>query len=168
MYTIDATLLEKVNINLKNKFGDTIVSSEIIGDMPTIVVEKEMIAEVAQYLKDSEGFVFLTDLCGVHYPNEIKQFVVTYHLHNLSKNLRIRVKTFATNEDIEVPTLTNVFSAANWMERETFDFYGIIFKGHPNLTRILNVEDMEYHPMRKEYPLEDSTRTDKDDTMFGR
>ena len=63
---------------------------------------------------------------------------------------------------------TWLWDGANWMEREAFDFYGIRFKGHPNLKRILNVEDMDYFPMRKEYHLEDETRTDKNDTMFGR
>jgi NADH-quinone oxidoreductase subunit C len=69
---------------------------------------------------------------------------------------------------LEYETLTGIFSAANWMEREAYDFFGIRFKGHPNLKRILNVEDMDYFPMRKEYKLEDETRTDKNDTMFGR
>ncbi|HNC30333.1 MAG TPA: NADH-quinone oxidoreductase subunit C, partial [Cyclobacteriaceae bacterium] len=67
-----------------------------------------------------------------------------------------------------VPTLTNVFPAANWMERETYDFFGVIFEGHPNLIRILNVEEMTIFPLRKEYPLEDQTREDKNNDMFGR
>ena len=68
----------------------------------------------------------------------------------------------------KVPTVTSVYAAANWMERETYDFYGIIFEGHPNLKRILNVDEMTIFPMRKEYPLEDNTRKDKNDEMFGR
>jgi NADH-quinone oxidoreductase subunit C len=67
-----------------------------------------------------------------------------------------------------VRTVSDLFSAANWMERETYDFYGIIFEGHPNLKRILNVEYLDYFPMRKEYPLEDPTREDKDNRFFGR
>jgi len=78
------------------------------------------------------------------------------------------VKTFTSIEKPQIDTLTNLFSAANWMERETFDFFGIEFIGHPNLIRILNVEYMDYFPMRKEYPLEDQTRKDKDDRFFGR
>jgi NADH-quinone oxidoreductase subunit C len=67
-----------------------------------------------------------------------------------------------------VPTLTTIYAAANWMEREAFDFYGILFEGHPKLKRILNADDMDYFPMRKEYPLEDATRQDKIDALFGR
>jgi NADH-quinone oxidoreductase subunit C len=72
------------------------------------------------------------------------------------------------NDQAFIPSITPLYSAANWQERETFDFYGIIFNGHPNLKRILNVDEMDYFPLRKEYPLEDGTRTDKDDTYFGR
>ena len=70
--------------------------------------------------------------------------------------------------DLVVPTLTEVYPAANWMEREAYDFYGFHFAGHPNLKRILNMDEMNYHPMRKEYPLEDGTRHDKEDKYFGR
>jgi NADH-quinone oxidoreductase subunit C len=82
--------------------------------------------------------------------------------------MRIRVKTFTSKEYPDVSSVTEIFSAANWMERETYDFYGINFVGHPNLIRILNVEYLDYFPLRKEYPLEDATRTDKDDRFFGR
>jgi NADH-quinone oxidoreductase subunit C len=80
----------------------------------------------------------------------------------------MRVKVFVPIDNPKVPSLTKIFASADWQERETFDFYGIIFEGHPNLTRILNVDDMDYHPLRKEYPLEDQTRRDKEDLYFGR
>jgi NADH-quinone oxidoreductase subunit C len=83
-------------------------------------------------------------------------------------NVRIRLKIFFPIEDPNVPTLTNLFLTANWMEREAYDFFGINFTGHPNMKRILNIDEMDYFPMRKEYAIEDGTRTDKDDTMFGR
>jgi NADH-quinone oxidoreductase subunit C len=86
----------------------------------------------------------------------------------MPKNWRIRLKTFFPIADPQVPTLTPLFSSANWQERQEFDFFGIKFTGHPNLKRILNMDEMNYHPMRKEYPLEDGTRTDKNDSMFGR
>ncbi|NBV84608.1 NADH-quinone oxidoreductase subunit C, partial [bacterium] len=94
---------------------------------------------------------------------------IVIHLHSMETNTRLRIKCFATSiETPTLPSLTGVFSAANWMERETYDFFGIQFSGHPNLIRILNDDSMTIFPMRKEYPLEDDTREDKDDTMFGR
>ena len=123
------------------------------------------------FLFDDNGlkFRFLTSLCGVHYPDNIgRELAVVYHLHNLEDNLRIRFKVFTEINQPDIYTATGLFSAANWLERETYDYYGVNFIGHPNLKRILNVEEMDYFPMRKEYPLEDQTRRDKDDEMFGR
>ncbi len=115
------------------------------------------------------GFDFLVDLTGVHYPHdEGKELAVVYHVVNLKTRDRIRTKTYMSEEKPEIPSATAIYEAANWMERETYDFYGILFQGHPNLKRILNVDEMDYHPMRKQYPLEDQTREDKDDEMFGR
>ena len=138
--------------------------------MPAFTLKKECIADVLRFLYDDETlkYRFLTDLCGIHYPDNELQFGVIYHLHSLENNQRIRLKVFTSLTDITVPTATTVFNAANWMERETFDFYGIIFTGHPNLVRILNVPEMDYFPLRKEYPLEDGTRDDKNDDFFGR
>ena len=119
-------------------------------------------------LKDENGFGFLTDLCGIHIPGQAMELGVVYHLHNLPENKRIRIKAFTTKDNPKMASIHEIFSAANWMERETFDFYGIKFIGHPNLIRILNVEYMDYFPLRKEYPLEDATRGDKDDRFFGR
>jgi len=86
----------------------------------------------------------------------------------MPKNRRVRLKLFTSIGETHVPSLTGLFPGANWMERETFDFYGVLFTGHPNLKRILNMDEMNYFPMRKEYPLEDAKRDDKDNTMFGR
>ncbi len=83
-------------------------------------------------------------------------------------NHRVRVKTFFGIDKPEIPTVTDLWKTANWMERETYDFFGIIFKGHPDLRRILNPDEMDIFPLRKEFPVEDQTREDKDDTMFGR
>jgi len=126
---------------------------------------------VLQALKENKetGFTFLTTLCGIHFPEKKdNEFWVMYQLHNLFTNERIRVYSSASADDPVFASVTPLWAAANWMERETFDFYGLQFEGHPNLTRILNVDEMDYHPMRKEYKLEDDSRTDKDDTYFGR
>jgi NADH-quinone oxidoreductase subunit C len=80
----------------------------------------------------------------------------------------MRVKCFLPSEKPEIPTMTGLYSGANWMERETFDFYGVQFSGHPDLRRILNMDEMDYHPLLKQYALEDETRDDKEDSFFGR
>jgi len=84
------------------------------------------------------------------------------------KNQRIRLKVYTSEAKIQVPSVTSLFSTANWLERETYDFFGIEFTGHPNLTKILNMDDQPYFPLRKQYQLEDETRDDKDDSKFGR
>jgi NADH-quinone oxidoreductase subunit C len=153
---------------LNHQFPEAILSEETAADMFTLVVEAVYIKSIIRFLKEKENFIFLTDLCGIHYPNQPLELGVVYHLHNLTQNKRIRLKTFVAKSLPLIESIVDIFSGANWMERETFDFYGITFSGHPKLERILNVEYMDYFPMRKEYPLEDATRTDKDDCYFGR
>lgn len=156
---------------LVEKFGELVSGFEEPYGMLTFEAPKDMNLKVMQFLFDDEqlAFRFLTDICAVHYPdNKGRELAVVYHLHNLVDNVRIRFKVFTAIESPDVFTATQLFSSANWMERETFDFYGVNFVGHPNLKRILNVDEMEYFPMRKEFPLEDQVRIDKDDEMFGR
>ncbi len=158
----------KILQELKANFGEAILSVDEHADILTLVVASESIRKIIVLLKEKLNFIFLTDLCGIHYPEQELELGVIYHLHNLAENKRIRIKIFVSKEKPQVESLVSVFAGANWMERETFDFYGIEFVGHPNLTRILNVDYMDYFPMRKEYPLEDATRSDKDDRFFGR
>jgi NADH-quinone oxidoreductase subunit C len=156
---------------LVEKFGETVTNFTEPYGMLTFEAPKEMNLKVMQFLYDDDqlAFRFLTDLCAVHYPDDKgRELAVVYHLHNLVENVRIRFKVFTDVNEPDVFTATNLFSSANWMERETYDFYGVNFVGHPNLKRILNVDEMEYFPMRKEFPLEDQVRIDKDDEMFGR
>ena len=127
--------------------------------------------KVMQFLYDDEElkFQFLTTLCAVHYPDDKgRELAMVYHLHNLTDNIRIRFKAYLDINKPDIFTATKLYEAANWLERETYDFFGVNFIGHPNLVRILNVDEMDYFPLRKEYPLEDQTRKDKDDEMFGR
>jgi NADH-quinone oxidoreductase subunit C len=156
---------------LIEKFGDQVTDFTEPYGMLTFTAPKELNLKVLNFLYDSPElkFRFLTDLCAVHYPGQKgKELAIVYHLHNLDDNIRIRFKLFTDINQPDVYTATGLFSAANWMERETYDFYGVNFLGHPNLKRILNVDEMDYFPLRKEYPLEDQTREDKDDEMFGR
>lgn len=162
---------EIIRDTLKEKFGDQITGWEEPYGMLTFTSVKELNLKVLQFLYDEPGlqFRFMTALCAVHYPdNKGAELAVVYHMHNLVDNVRIRYKVFADINKPDVFSASALFSAANWMERETYDFYGVNFVGHPNLKRILNVDEMEYFPMRKEFPLEDEKRIDKDDEMFGR
>ena len=155
---------------ITREFPAAVLSASEPYGLLTLEIKKEEIKKVIHYLKDSSlNFFFLTDICGIHYPNDKeKEIGVIYHLHNMMENVRIRLKTFMPRENAEVDSLVDLFSGANWMERETFDFFGIKFKGHPDLRVILNMPDLGFHPLLKEYRLEDGTRTDKNDLMFGR
>jgi NADH-quinone oxidoreductase subunit C len=153
-------------------FGTAVFQFNQDSDIFTFEVSADVITSVILFLKNDPQlcFHFLTDLCGVHYPDneEEGQFAVVYHMHNWYENKRIRIKTFLNGVQPEVKSTSIIFPCANWMERETYDFYGINFIGHPQLKRILNMDEMVSFPMRKEFPMEDSGRTDKDDRFFGR
>jgi NADH-quinone oxidoreductase subunit C len=162
---------DHIKQRLVEKFGEQVSNFSEPYGMLTFEAPKELNLKVMNFLFDDPElkFKFLTSLCGVHYPNHKgKEIAVVYHLHNLEDNVRIRFKVFSDINELNVYTATGLFEAANWLERETYDFYGVNFIGHPNLKRILNVDEMDYFPMRKEYPVEDATRMDKDDEMFGR
>ena len=158
--------------DLQKQFGEQSIYG--IGESHGILqvtVGVDTIVPLMHYLYQHPTFKFqfLTDLAGIHFPDAKGQELgVVYHLHSLEKNVRLWVKAYAPIENPVFPTITGLYATSNWMEREAFDFYGIIFEGHPNLTRILNVDEMDYHPLRKEYPLEDATRHDKIDELFGR
>jgi len=157
---------------LVETFGENVFHFNQEKDIFSFEVAANKITAVVLFLKNDPSlrFHFLTDLCGIHYPdNELeRQFAIVYHMHNWYENKRIKIKTFLNGAKPEIKTLTTIFPSANWMERETYDFYGIDFIGHPQLKRILNMDEMVSFPMRKEFPLEDGGRTDKDDRFFGR
>ncbi len=162
---------EIIKQRLTGKFGEQVSAFEESYGMLCFEAPKEQNLKVLNFLYDDEQlrFRFMTDLTAVHYPDQTgRELAVVYHLHNLVDNIRLRFKVFTEINQPDVYTATGLFSAANWMERETYDFFGVNFVGHPNLKRILNVDEMDYFPLRKEFPLEDQTRIDKDDEMFGR
>ncbi|KIA97828.1 MULTISPECIES: NADH-quinone oxidoreductase subunit C [unclassified Flavobacterium] len=166
--------LETIEIQDKliETFGESVFNFNQERDIFSLEVDSDKITAVILFLKNDPilRFHFLTDLCGIHYPdNEVdRQFAIVYHLHNWYENKRIKIKAFINGEKPEIKTISNIFLCSNWMERETYDFYGVNFIGHPQLKRILNMDEMISFPMRKEFPLEDSGRTDKDDRFFGR
>lgn len=155
---------------LTERFGDSISEVDEPFGLLTVSTDKENIIAVLEFLKKDEElqFIYLTDITAVHYPEKELGIAVVYHLHSLIHNIRIRIKVYVNEKAPEIPSATVLWNAANWMERETFDFFGVEFSGHPDLRRILNVDDMDVFPMRKEYPLEDPNRVDKKDYFFGR
>jgi NADH-quinone oxidoreductase subunit C len=156
---------------LNAQFADAIKSVETPYDFLTIELSTTGLLQVVAWMKQNQELQisFLTNIGGVHYPdNEGREFAVVYHLQSMVNNFRIRLKVFLSKDNPQIDSLTSIYTGANWMERETYDFYGIEFKGHPNMSRILNEDSMDYFPMRKEYHMEDATREDKDDRFFGR
>jgi NADH-quinone oxidoreductase subunit C len=156
---------------LKSRFGNYILEVTEPDGLLTVTIQPEMNVEIISWLnKDEElQFNFLTDITGIHFPdNTGKELGVIYLLHSFVNSIRIRIKAFVDSKKPDVLSVTTVFKSANWMERETYDFYGINFMGHPNLKRILNMDEMDYFPLQKQYPLEDQQREDKTDKYFGR
>jgi len=162
--------IELLESKLKQHFNEAILSTNSDSDMFTIEVSKEALHDVLRFLKEDAYFNFhyLTTLCGLHYPDQEKSFGLMIQLHNMPENTRIRLKSFTNDQEPTFKTMTDLWPAANWMEREAYDFFGFRFSGHPDLRRILNMDSLEGWPLRKEYPLEDPFRKDKDDKMFGR
>lgn len=162
---------EELLQKLTAQFGEAIASPVEPYNLLTVETSREQIMDVLGWLKTHPElqFIYLTDITGIHYPEQTgKEIGVIYHLHSLVNNVRIRIKVYLADGDVNIPSATTLWKGANWMERETYDFFGINFTGHPDLRRILNVDDMTVYPMRKEYPLEDPNRVDKKDYFFGR
>lgn len=162
---------ETIRQRLEAQFGDQVCDFSEPYGMLTFETPAANNLKVLTYLKDAPElqFDYLNDLTVVHYPDlSGRELAVVYMLQNIRNGLRVRFKVFVPVAQPDVFTATSLFSTANWLEREAYDFFGVIFKGHPNLTRIMNVPEMDYFPLRKEYPVEDQTRIDKDDDMFGR
>ena len=160
------TVLDKLN----EQFGQKISAIAEPYGLLTFETSKEDIIPILTFLKKDPGlnFNFLTDITGIHYPGTELPIGVIYHIHSFVNNVRVRIMVFLEEINPVIPTATVLWEGANWMERETYDFFGITFEGHPNLCRILNVDDMTVFPMRKEFPLEDPNRVDKRDFFFGR
>lgn len=160
-------LQNHINTSLETSFA----FQDDVQGVCNVTVPVNQLYRLLQFLYKDETltFNFLTDICAVHYPDQAgKEFAVVYHLQSMANRKRMRVKIYVPVSNPEAPSITGIYAAANWMERETYDFFGIQFAGHPNLRRILNMDEMTAFPMRKEFPLEDPTREDKADYQFGR
>ena len=163
-----ATNTEIIDL-LGEKFGEQLFDVTEPYGLLTFSTTKDKIITVLSFLKENGkiNFNFLTDLTAVHYPNT-NQIAVVYHLHSMVSGIRVRIKVFLHENDAKIPTASSLWNSANWMERETYDFFGVKFEGHPDLRRILNMDELNVHPMLKQYPLEDPNRVDKKDEYFGR
>jgi len=162
---------EAILKSIQEAFPNDVLFHEEPYGLLTIEVRSNKAHEIIEWLKNHETLSvnYLTNIAGIHYPDDAgREFAVVYQLHSWKNQFRLRLKAYLAKENVQIPTLTDVFAGANWMERETFDFFGIEFVGHPDMRRILNEDSMDYFPMRKEYVLEDATREDKDDRYFGR
>jgi len=137
---------------VRAKFGTALVEAIEDRKQAILTVECAKLGEVAQYLRDEEKFDLLSDLTAVDWPKREKRFDVVLNLYSFAKNERLRMKARAADGE-EVPSVTGVWPTANWLEREAFDMYGIVFAGHPNLTRILLPEEWQGYPLRKDYDI---------------
>lgn len=139
---------------IKDSTENLVAKIEKRGDDRTIWCTAENVRPLLVFLRDDPKCLFkqLIDICGVDYPERLERFEVVYHLLSLKLNQRIRVKV-AVADQASVPSIITLFSAANWLERETWDMYGIKFEGHPDLRRLLTDYGFEGHPLRKDFPL---------------
>jgi len=146
--------LTDLSAHLKEKLGTRLVDSALAYGELTIKVEAADIVEVLSFLKTDPQcqFVSIIDICGADYPQREKRFDVVYHLLSPRQNTRIRVKV-ETDEETPVPSAFSVYPGADWYERETYDLYGVLFSGHPDLRRLLTDYGFEGHPLRKDFPL---------------
>jgi len=146
---------------LKEKFTESILEVAEFRDELTVIVRKDDIIQICQFLRDDPElhFNFLSDLCGVDWLERKPRFDLVYNLYSVPKNHRVRLK-IRVDDSEDVPSVTSVWATANWHEREVFDMLGIKFEGHPDLRRILMPEDWEGHPLRKDFPLT------KEEVMF--
>lgn len=146
--------LKELAEHIARHLGDKMTASEIVGGELSVTVRRDHIVAALKFLRDDVNcqFKLMMDLCGVDYPDEEERFCVVYNLLSLPHNLRIRVKLWTTEEE-PVPSVTQIYSAADWWEREAWDLYGIYFTDHPDLRRILTDYGFEGHPLRKDFPL---------------
>jgi NADH-quinone oxidoreductase subunit C len=120
----------------------------------TVTVPRNSIVDACRFLRDEQGFDLLADLCGAdNGPEEEPRFEINYHLFSTSHHQRLRLKVLLSEDDARVTTVTQIWRTADWHERETYDMFGVVFDGHPDLRRILLPSDFDGHALRKDYPL---------------
>jgi NADH-quinone oxidoreductase subunit C len=146
--------LDRLGHTIKNALGASVIGYEVVRGELTVSAKAADIVKVATFLRDDPGcqFICIIDITAVDWPSRAQRFDVVYHFLSPRLNQRIRVKA-ATDEVTAVPSLIEVFRGADWFERETYDLYGVLFSGHPDMRRILTDYGFEGHPLRKDFPL---------------
>jgi NADH-quinone oxidoreductase subunit C len=136
----------------KEKFGPAILEAWTDRKQAILVVARELLAEIALHSRDTEKFDWLSDLTAVDWPKREKRFDVVLNMYSFEKNERLRLKAQATSDE-RVPSVQGIWTTANWMEREVYDMFGIVFEGHPDLKRILLPDEWQGFPLRKDYDI---------------
>jgi NADH-quinone oxidoreductase subunit C len=141
---------------LTEKFDNHVLDVTSFRNEITVTINREALVPVCRYLKNDDGysFNFLSDICGVDRNHESPRFRVVYHLYSTVHNHRIRLNVPVDDDDPVVDSVTSIWLTADWHERECYDMFGIYFRNHSNLRRILMPEDFRAHPLRKDFPLE--------------
>ncbi|HYB62180.1 MAG TPA: NADH-quinone oxidoreductase subunit C [Methylomirabilota bacterium] len=147
-----APLDNELTKRYKSRFGDAILEAWTDRNQAILVVARHKLVQIARFSRDDENFDFLTDLTAVDWPRREKRFDVVLNLYSFKKNRRLRLKVQAAADET-VPSVAGIWSTANWMEREVYDMFGIIFEGHPDLKRLLLPEEWQGYPLRKDYDI---------------
>jgi len=140
---------------LRNDLGHYILQTEEFSNEVTLTIDRESLMPVCRFLKNDERFAFdfLSDCCGVDRFPKVPRFWVVYHIYSIAKNHRLRIKVALDEHDATIDSIVTVWESADWHERECYDMFGITFREHPNLKRILLPDDFNGFPLRKEFPL---------------
>jgi NADH-quinone oxidoreductase subunit C len=136
----------------KEKFGPAVLEAWTDRKQAILVVARELLAEIAIYSRDDEKFDWLSDLTAVDWPKRERRFDIVLNMYSMEKNERLRLKVQASADE-RVPSVQGIWSTANWMEREVYDMFGIVFEGHPDLKRILLPDEWQGFPLRKDYDI---------------
>jgi len=141
---------------LRERFPDAVIATHTNSGDATVQIKSDALVDVCTFLRDDPAlaFDFLVDVTAVDYIGSVPRFELVYHLCSLQRQHRLRIKTRVPEDDPHVASVTPVWIGANWLERETYDMYGIRFDGHPDLRRIYLYEEFQGHPLRKDYPKE--------------
>lgn len=146
---------EKLLEKLRSKFNDSVLSVDEFARDLIVTTKKSDLVSISQFLRDDAELRFdsLRDVVGIDQYRPEDRFEVVYNLYSLPNNFRFFLKVRVDETDAKVPTVSGIWPAANWAEREVYDMFGIVFEGHPDLRRMYMPEEFEYYPLRKEFPL---------------